>query len=70
METFAIEDLDCMIDLHLHLDGAISPASARQLAQLQGIPISEKEEDLIRMLRVGDDCSSPEEVYPDRRGFL
>ena len=25
METFAIENLDCMIDLHLHLDGAISP---------------------------------------------
>lgn len=56
-EVFNVDDLDCMIDLHLHLDGAISVESARQLAAAQGIDIPEKDEDLISLLRVSDDCS-------------
>lgn len=31
---FSIDALACMTDLHLHLDGAISPQSARVLAQM------------------------------------
>jgi len=47
-----------MIDLHLHLDGAMSPESARELAKMQGIAIPEKDEDLLKLLRVSSDCRS------------
>ncbi|MBQ8118218.1 MAG: adenosine deaminase [Lachnospiraceae bacterium] len=48
--------LTCMIDLHLHLDGAISMESARQLAKLQDIPIPETDEALNALLTVSPDC--------------
>ena len=47
---------NCYVDLHLHLDGAISPESARMLAKMQGIELPESEEELIRQLRVSDNC--------------
>lgn len=40
-----------LIDLHLHLDGAISVSSAKQLAQIQGIEIPENEDELLRLMR-------------------
>lgn len=47
-----------MIDLHLHLDGAISVESARELAKLQNIAIPESDEELLKLMRVGSDCKS------------
>ncbi|MBQ8966277.1 adenosine deaminase [Ruminococcus sp.] len=43
------------IDLHLHLDGAVTPAIARRLADMQGIELPADEE-LADMLSVGEDC--------------
>lgn len=45
-----------MIDLHLHLDGAISLESARMLSKLQGIPIPDGPKELERMMRVSPGC--------------
>ena len=45
-----------MIDLHLHLDGAISLSSARQLAKMQGISIPESDAELTKLMRVSPDC--------------
>ena len=51
-------DLSCMIDLHCHLDGAISLRSARELAAMQGIKLPESDDELLRIMRVSEDCSS------------
>ena len=51
-----MDKLNCMVDLHLHLDGAISVESAKDLAALQGIAIPESEKELVKMLRVSEDC--------------
>ncbi len=48
----------CLLDLHLHLDGAVSVSSARQLAEIAGISVPESDEELERMLRVPEDCCS------------
>lgn len=47
------------IDLHLHLDGSLRPATVWELAQEQGIalPASSKEE-LVSFLQVPEDCQS------------
>jgi len=47
-----------MIDLHLHLDGAISLRSARQLAALQGIAVPADDSELLEIMRVNPDCRS------------
>lgn len=44
-----------IIDLHLHLDGSMSLECARSLATKQGIALPDDEE-LLRRLRVSDDC--------------
>lgn len=54
---FSARNLDCLVDLHLHLDGAISLESAKQLAALQNIEIPESDEELLEIMRVKDDCS-------------
>lgn len=46
------------VDLHLHLDGAITPAIARKLADLQGISLTEDEGELAAQLSVSEDCES------------
>lgn len=47
------------IDLHLHLDGAITPAIAKKLAALQGITLPTEDDDaLAAMLTVPADCTS------------
>lgn len=47
------------IDLHLHLDGAITPEIAKKLAQLQGITLPAQDDDALRaMLTVPADCTS------------
>ena len=45
-----------LIDLHLHLDGSLSVKSVKELAALQNIEIPENEEELLKQLRVNDDC--------------
>lgn len=53
-----IDSLTCMTDLHLHLDGAISLDSAKELAKMQGIAIPESDSELETIMRVPDSCSS------------
>jgi len=53
---FSVKDLNCMIDLHLHLDGAISISSAKELAKLQDIEIPSSDAELEKLIRVSDDC--------------
>lgn len=46
-----------MIDLHLHLDGSLSPELVKQLAELQKVPLpAERLEDLEKLLSVPPDC--------------
>lgn len=51
-----IDSLNCMIDLHLHLDGAISLSSARQLAAISDVSIPASDDDLLKLLRVSPNC--------------
>lgn len=47
------------IDLHLHLDGAITATIAKELAKLQGIALPTEDDDELRsMLSVPEDCTS------------
>lgn len=47
------------IDLHLHLDGAITVGIAKKLASLQGIALpTDDDGELLRLLSVPDDCES------------
>ena len=47
------------IDLHLHLDGAITVDIAKKLSKLQNIPLEAKtDEELESMLSVGENCTS------------
>ncbi len=46
------------IDLHLHLDGAVTLPVTRKLAEMQGIDLPESDAELHRMLTVPDDCES------------
>ena len=48
--------LNCLIDLHIHLDGAISVDSAKKLAKLQNISIPENDEELKKIMTVSPDC--------------
>ena len=47
---------DCLIELHLHLDGSLDPSTVRQLAMLQNIDIPLDDEHLLPMLSVDDSC--------------
>ena len=45
-------------ELHLHLDGAITPRIAKKLAALQGIELPYEGEQLNNALSIGEDCQS------------
>ena len=47
---------NCLLDLHLHLDGSLSPNNVRKLADLQGISIPSDEKELLELLTVGAHC--------------
>ena len=47
---------NCLIDLHLHLDGSLSPETVRALAAMQGMEVSADDEVLNTMLCVSDGC--------------
>src|SRR5574344_229882 len=49
---------NCLIDLHLHLDGALSISSARQLAALSGVTLPARDDSLKAELSVSSDCKS------------
>jgi len=49
---------DKYIDLHIHLDGAITPSIARKLANIQNIALPSCDSELERMLTAPDNCKS------------
>ncbi len=57
MGYLAMKRLNTLVDLHLHLDGAISTASAKDLAQLQGIQIPNSDAEIEAKMQVSKDCS-------------
>ena len=58
-ETMEMEDQETGYgELHLHLDGAITPRIAKKLAALQGIELPYEGEQLNNALSVGEDCQS------------
>ena len=70
-----VDNLTCLVDLHLHLDGALSLANAKALIALQPgittyttddgevLPIPKTDAELAQVLSVGDNC-------PDLNAFL
>ena len=58
-ETMEMEDQETGYgELHLHLDGAITPRIAKKLAALQGIELPYEGEQLNNALSIGEDCQS------------
>lgn len=58
-ETPAADRAEHYIDLHLHLDGAITLEIAKKLAAIQNIELpGENDEELEAKLTVPDDCES------------
>lgn len=57
-----------LIDLHLHLDGSLSVRTVRELARMQGMEVPQKEEELLKLLRVGEDCKDLNE-YLEKFSF-
>lgn len=57
-----------LIDFHLHLDGSLSLASVRELAQMQNIPVEADDEKLLKILQVGPDCKDLNE-YLEKFSF-
>lgn len=51
-----IDELSCLVDLHLHLDGSLSLNSVKQLAKLQNMVIPNTDTELVSMLSVKPDC--------------
>ena len=47
-----LADLGCFTDLHLHLDGSLSIAAVRQLADIQGIALDMTDDELREKLQV------------------
>ena len=55
-QQLATIEKNCLIDLHLHLDGSISVPMARRLAELDGKTLDLDDAELGRMLSVTSDC--------------
>lgn len=51
-----MENLNCFIDLHLHLDGSLSVPAVRKLADIQGIALPEEDKVIHDMLAVSEGC--------------
>ncbi|MCQ2355026.1 MAG: adenosine deaminase [Clostridia bacterium] len=47
---------DCLIDLHLHLDGSLSVKTVRELAAMQNITVPESDAEIRKMLTVSPQC--------------
>ena len=48
--------MNCLVDLHLHLDGSLSLNTVKKLARLQKIEIPHDDKELMKMLKVSDEC--------------
>lgn len=59
---------DCLIDLHLHLDGSLSVKSVKQLAAMQGIEIPASDEEIKNRLSLSGNCRDLNE-YLDKFYF-
>lgn len=59
---------DCLIDLHLHLDGSLDKETVKTLAIMQNIDIPFDEKTLLKELTVGSDCHDLNE-YLDKFKF-
>lgn len=47
---------DCLIDLHLHLDGSLSVESVKQLAAMQNIEIPRSDEEIKKLISLSGNC--------------
>lgn len=66
-----LEQLDCYVDLHLHLDGSLSVNMVKQLATEQGIDLPYSDAQIAGMLQVNDGCNDLNEYltkfeFPNR----
>lgn len=66
-----LEQLDCYVDLHLHLDGSLSVNMVKQLASEQGIDLPYSDTEIAQMLQVDDGCNDLNEYltkfdFPNR----
>lgn len=52
-----IDSLNCLTDLHLHLDGSVSVASARRLAEIENVSLPDDDDELKDLLMVSEDCA-------------
>lgn len=59
---------DCLIDLHLHLDGSLSLASVKQLAAMQGIELPAHEGEIKKLISLSGNCRDLNE-YLDKFTF-
>lgn len=48
----------CLVDLHLHLDGSLSLETARALAAMQNLPIPSGDAELRALLQAPENCAS------------
>lgn len=62
-----IEKLDCLTDLHVHLDGSLSLESVRHLCDMQNIETGDEIE-LSEKLSVSSDCKNLNE-YLENSNF-
>ena len=53
-----IDKMNCLIELHIHLDGALSIANCKQLAQIQNIDIPKDDNTIINMMTVSPNCKN------------
>lgn len=56
MSCFDIDKVNCLIDLHNHLEGALSEKTFRELGALCGKPVPEDPEVLNDLIRAPEDC--------------
>ena len=56
MITNKINDMNNLVELHLHLDGALSLNNCRSLAALQKIDIPKSDEEVKKLMMVSKDC--------------
>lgn len=63
-----VEVPDCLIDLHLHLDGSLSVESVKQLAAMQNIEIPASDAEIKEKISLTGNCKDLNE-YLDKFGF-
>ncbi len=66
-----LEQFECYIDLHLHLDGSLSLNMVKTLASEQGIDLPYSDTEILSMLQVDDGCNNLNEYltkfdFPNR----